>query len=58
VEKIIKHRVTKKIEGGSPYDFIEIFVKWEGWSEQDNTWEPLYNIYRDIASLIRKYFHT
>jgi hypothetical protein len=58
VEKIVKHRVTKRTDAAAGYDYIEILVKWEGWSEQDNTWEPLHNIYRDIAALIRQYFHS
>jgi len=36
VEKIISHRQTRK--------GLEYFVKWEGFSDADNTWEPKDNL--------------
>lgn len=56
VEKIVKHRVLKRLAGSVTYDHIEIYVKWEGFAGADNTWEPLTSIFRDIAALCRRYF--
>ena len=56
VEKNVEHRTLKRLAGSKTYDHVEINVKWEGYSTQDNTWEPLYGIYMDIASLCRRYF--
>ena len=56
VEKIVKHRILKRLAGTCTYDHIEVQVKWEGYSQADNTWEPLTSIYKDIASHCRKYF--
>jgi hypothetical protein len=56
VEKIIKHRMHKRLAGTTFYEHIEILVKWEGYSLADNTWEPLTSIYKDIAALCRRYF--
>lgn len=36
VEKIISHRQTRK--------GLEYYVKWEGFTEADNTWEPMANL--------------
>ena len=46
VEKII----DKRIVGGK----VQYLVKWEGYSESDNTWEPLANI-ESVDHLIEEY---
>ena len=56
VERIVKHRITKRTSKAGSHDFIEMMVKWEGYKPSDNTWEPLPMIYKDVASLCRQYF--
>lgn len=56
VEKLVKHRILKRLAGSTKYDHIEILVKWEGYAPIYNTWEPLSTLYKDVASLCRKYF--
>jgi hypothetical protein len=58
VEKIVKHRVTKRTTKAAEYDFIELMVKWDGYLNSDNTWEPLHCIYKDVPALCRQYFKS
>lgn len=37
VEQILKHKITKKNK-------VEFFLKWKGFSPEDNTWEPAENL--------------
>ena len=46
VEAILKKRTTKKGE-------LEYLIKWEGFSDRDNTWEPRCNIHD--APLLRAF---
>ncbi len=46
VEKIL----DKRIKGSK----IEYLVKWEGYSEADNTWEPIKNL-ENVVYLINEY---
>ena len=55
VEKILRHRVSKRQQSGQSYFHIELFVKWEGYSEADNTWEPLYVMIQDVPTLVKTY---
>jgi len=34
---------------------IEILVSWKGFSENDNSWEPLKNLYEDVRTQIQSY---
>lgn len=45
VEKIVNKRVV-----GNRTEYL---VKWQGWSEKDNTWEPLKNL--NCAKLIEDF---
>lgn len=56
VERLVKHRISKKRCGKAEYDYIEIQVKWEGYAPSYNTWEPLYQIYKDVKILCTNYF--
>lgn len=49
VEKIEKH----KIEGRGE---IILLIKWKGYGEQENTWEPLKLFYKDAKEVVEKYF--
>jgi len=46
VEKIISHRYTKKGK-------LEYFLKWKGFTDVDNTWEPAENL--NCEDLIQNY---
>ncbi|TNV80687.1 hypothetical protein FGO68_gene5601 [Halteria grandinella] len=50
IETIRNHNV----EGGK----ITLFIKWEKYSESENTWEPIENIYEDVKSTVNEYFET
>lgn len=49
VEKIL----NKRIINGKP----QYYVKWEGYQESDNTWEPLVNL-ESVKHLVREYDKT
>ena len=34
---------------------IEILVSWKGFSENDNSWESLKNLYEDVRTQIQSY---
>ena len=40
----------KKIENGRAY----YFIKWLGWPEETNTWEPIENL-RDVWDMVDQY---
>lgn len=44
VEKILDHR--KKGKGKNDYEF---YVKWEGFSDEENSWEPYSNLKEVVA---------
>ena len=55
IEKIEDHRKTSQIIGG--YYKIDVFIRWEGYSDSDRTWEPLANMIFDVPELVNQYFY-
>ena len=47
IEKIVKHRMKKRT--------TEYLVKWKGFSEKDNTWEPEKQLKEDVPLLVQLY---
>jgi hypothetical protein len=47
VAKILKHRV---VEGS--YEFL---TQWEGFDEEDSTWEPVTTLLEDVQSICQQY---
>ena len=41
VEKVVKHKISKKVADKKVHQNIEVMIKWEGYAETHNTWEPL-----------------
>ena len=41
VEKVVKHKISKKVIDKKVHQIIEVMIKWEGYAENHNTWEPL-----------------
>lgn len=35
---------------------VELLVKWKNYSSKQNTWEPLDDFYKDVGSLVDRYF--
>ena len=46
----MNHRVCK-------HNQLKYFVKWKGWDETTNTWEPETNIFANAAAIITVYWH-
>ena len=58
VERIVDHKTTRKRDKDGCFDFIELQIKWAGYADTDNTWEPLQNMYMDIKAVTRHYFYS
>jgi len=60
VEKIIRSEIiayTRKVRGHNKrMRELTYFVKWKGWSEDENTWEPLESL--DNAKELVEEFHS
>jgi transposase InsO family protein len=51
VEEIVRHRY----KGTKRTRIFELEIKWRGFESEDNTWEPLGNLLRDIPARVRIY---
>jgi len=58
VEKVVKHKISKKVVDKKVHHNIEVMIKWEGYAETHNTWEPLQLIFKDIPKLCIRYFKS
>ena len=34
---------------------LELLVEWKGFTEDDNSWEPLKNLYEDVPELVKNF---
>jgi len=55
VEAIRSHRVAEEKIGKKVVEVVEYFVKWEGYKEKENTWEPEENLLPESGSLLAAY---
>ena len=55
VEKILDYRLVRGRGKKKIVKRIQLFIKWEDYTDSDNTWEPLVSIYEDIGQLVRKF---
>lgn len=55
IEKIEDHRKTSQMLGA--YYKIDVFIRWEGYSDSERTWEPLKNMIFDVPELVDQYFY-
>jgi hypothetical protein len=51
IEQIMKHKIL-------PTNKIMLFIKWNGYDEAHNTWEPLSTFYNDASELVNEYFKS
>jgi hypothetical protein len=50
IECILNHR----IKSGR----WEFYISWAGFTEQENTWEPVLQLYADIPTYVKEYLHS
>ena len=48
VDNIVDKRYNKK------NNEFEYLIKWNGWDESDNTWEPIFNL-RFLPDMVEKF---
>ena len=59
VDSILDHKVKGNKKSSDPYKKYLVFIKWKDYDdEDDNTWEPLENIYEDVEDVVTFYFES
>jgi hypothetical protein len=54
IEKILKHRKCRKKKGETKTSY-EVLIKWDGYDETHNTWEPLSSIAETAPLALEEY---
>jgi len=56
MEAFRDYKPKKKIKLGVFSDEYKLYVKWENFTEADNTWEPLINMFQDVPVWVNDFF--
>ena len=37
---------------------VKLLIRWQGYDESERTWEPLLQVFEDVAVIVQKYVDT